>query len=310
MTLTGATGKKRKIPERGMALLKPRHMDDPNRPAKGAGHLRSRATVKRLKLYNQRAKRDKTGKIIHQDLQSKELPSTRIQPDRRWFGNTRVVGQKQLTQFREAMADRVNDPHVVIIRQKKFPWALVEDPEAKKSGKEAKRNLLQSMSFQDVYGPKSKRKRPKLNTFCLNEMVEKADEKAETFVEEMERKQAALGEYGEFKDAPKQAMFERGQSKRIWGELYKVVDSSDVLIQVLDARDPQGTRSRQLESYLKKHCKQKHMLLLLNKCDMVCYCLWYTPCILVLMVFSNGGRSNRKSLHVRFLNFLIKHIKI
>ena len=27
-------------------------------------------------------------------------------------------------------------------------------------------------------------------------------------------------------------VFEKGQSKRIWGELYKVVDSSDVVIQV------------------------------------------------------------------------------
>lgn len=27
-------------------------------------------------------------------------------------------------------------------------------------------------------------------------------------------------------------MFDKGQSKRIWGELYKVVDSSDVVVQV------------------------------------------------------------------------------
>lgn len=32
-------------------------------------------------------------------------------------------------------------------------------------------------------------------------------------------------------------MFEKGQSKRIWGELYKVIDSSDVIVQVcLDLR--------------------------------------------------------------------------
>jgi len=34
---------------------------------------------------------------------------------------------------------------------------------------------------------------------------------------------------------PRQArrgVFEKGQSKRIWGELYKVLDSSDVIIQV------------------------------------------------------------------------------
>lgn len=58
-------------------------------------------------MYNTKAKRDKKGRIISEELQSKDLPSTRIQPDRRWFGNTRVIGQKQLEQFRTAMADKV-----------------------------------------------------------------------------------------------------------------------------------------------------------------------------------------------------------
>ena len=44
---------------------------------------------------------------ILQEYQSKELPNSRIQPDRRWFGNTRVVGQKQLEQFREEMTAKV-----------------------------------------------------------------------------------------------------------------------------------------------------------------------------------------------------------
>ncbi|XP_068497831.1 nuclear/nucleolar GTPase 2-like isoform X1 [Phaseolus vulgaris] len=59
-------------------------------------------------------------------------------------------------------------------------------------------------------------------------------------------------------------MFEKGQSK-----LYKVIDSSDVVVQVLDARDPQGTRCYHLEKHLKENCKHKHMVLLLNKCDLV-----------------------------------------
>lgn len=32
--------------------------------------------------------------------------------------------------------------------------------------------------------------------------------------------------------AARDKMFDKGQSKRIWGELYKVVDSSDVVVQV------------------------------------------------------------------------------
>ena len=50
------------------------------------------------------------------------------------------------------------------------------------------------------------------------------------------------GEGGEeedgFRDLVRHTMFEKGQSKRIWGELYKVIDSSDVVVQVcFDSRN-------------------------------------------------------------------------
>ena len=38
---------------------------------------------------------------------------------------------------------------------------------------------------------------------------------------------------------------------------------------MLDARDPLGTRCAHLEHYLKKNARHKHLLLLLNKCDLV-----------------------------------------
>ena len=44
--------------------------------------------------------------------------------------------------------------------------------------------------------------------------------------------------------------------------------ASPPLLQVLDARDPQGTRCRFLESHLRKNSRHKHLLLLLNKCDL------------------------------------------
>ena len=44
-------------------------------------------------MYKQRPIRDKKGRVIKEELQSKELPTTRIVPDRRWFGNTRVIGK-------------------------------------------------------------------------------------------------------------------------------------------------------------------------------------------------------------------------
>ena len=58
-------------------------------------------------------------------------------------------------------------------------------------------------------------------------------------------------------DANKENIFGAGASKRIWNEVYKVIDSSDVVIQVLDARDPQGTRCRHIERYLEKEKPHK-----------------------------------------------------
>ena len=60
-----------------------------------------------------------------------------------------------------------------------------------------------------------------------------------------------------------------GQSRRIWEQLHKVLDSSDVIVQVLDARDPQGTRSLALEQHIAQNCPHKHIVLLLNKADLI-----------------------------------------
>jgi nuclear GTP-binding protein len=48
-----------------------------------------------------------------------------------------------------------------------------------------------------------------------------------------------------------------------------VIDSSDVVIQVLDARDPMGTRSKHIESFMKREKQHKHLVFVLNKVDLV-----------------------------------------
>ncbi|KAJ7373904.1 Nucleolar GTP-binding protein 2 [Desmophyllum pertusum] len=53
---------------------------------------------------------------------------------------------------------------------------------------------------------------------------------------------------------------QKGNQKEIWNELYKVIDSSDVVIQVIDARDPMGTRSSHIESFMKKEKQHKHLI--------------------------------------------------
>lgn len=48
-------------------------------------------------------------------------------------------------------------------------------------------------------------------------------------------------EVKDYADERRHDLFEKGQSRRIWGELYKVLDSSDVVIQVeIGGRDGFG----------------------------------------------------------------------
>lgn len=109
-----------------------------------------------------------------QDLQSKDLPTTRIQPDRRWFGNTRVIGQKQLEQFREEMSSKINDSYTVLLREKKLPLQLLEDPERKVGAKQARADLLGTQPFAETFGPNRRRKRPKLAAEGYADLVQGA----------------------------------------------------------------------------------------------------------------------------------------
>ncbi|XP_010062885.2 nuclear/nucleolar GTPase 2 [Eucalyptus grandis] len=241
---------------------KPKHSLDANRKD-GKSEARSAATVRRLKMYNSRPRRNSKGKILSHELQSKELPSTRIQPDRRWFGNTRVVNQKELEFFREELQSRMSSNYNVILKERKLPLSLLNDPK-----QQARVHLLDREPFGDAFGPKKKRKRPNLLAADYESLVKRAGGSQDAF----EQKHGSSTEGNEedgLRDLVRHTMFEKGQSKRIWGELYKVIDSSDVVVQVLDGRDPQGTRCRHLERHLKEHCKHKHMILLLNKCDLI-----------------------------------------
>ena len=67
----------------------------------------------------------------------------------------------------------------------------------------------------------------------------------------------------------REPIYAKGTSRRIWGELYKVLDSSDVVIHVLDARDPLGTRCKPVVEYIRKEKAHKHLVYVLNKVDLV-----------------------------------------
>ncbi|CAN4098074.1 unnamed protein product [Withania somnifera] len=62
----------------------------------------------------------------------------------------------------------------------------------------------------------------------------------------------------------------RDYSERaFYKELVKLIDASDVILEVLDARDPLGTRCLDMEKMVMRSGPGKHLVLLLNKIDLV-----------------------------------------
>ncbi len=55
----------------------------------------------------------------------------------------------------------------------------------------------------------------------------------------------------------------------VWRQLWRVVEMSDVLVQIVDARDPELFRCEDLERYTKEVGSSKLSLLLLNKADLL-----------------------------------------
>lgn len=53
--------------------------------------------------------------------------------------------------------------------------------------------------------------------------------------------------------------------RAFYKDLVKVIEASDVILEVLDARDPLGTRCIDMEKMVMKAGPDKHLVLLLNK---------------------------------------------
>jgi nuclear GTP-binding protein len=138
------------------------------------------------------------------------------------------------------MAKKEDNPRNILIKKRHLPMSLLSDPV-----RENKVRLLDVETYEETFGPKSRRKRIKLQVNSLEEMAEKIEEKQQAY--EPEKDMDIEREEADEKDENRDKRMSAGQSKRIWEELYKVLDSSDVLVQILDARDPDGTRSRILE---------------------------------------------------------------
>lgn len=233
---------------------------------KGVAKPRTKGTIKRLQMYrNFKAKRDKTGKILTAAPFQGWLPSgtrARVEPNQKWFGNSRVISQNALQKFQEEFGAVVKNPYQVIMKPTNLPITLLNE-----KAKNARVHLLETEGFDKTFGPKMQRKRVNLKFNDLGTLSKAAEESTEKYDEnkDVDRVREDTG----VKEGQRDWIFGAGMSKRIWNELYKVIDSSDVLLQVLDARDPMGTRSPYVENFLRKEKAHKHLIFILNKVDLV-----------------------------------------
>uniref|UniRef100_A0A8C5KAM1 Nucleolar GTP-binding protein 2 n=1 Tax=Jaculus jaculus TaxID=51337 RepID=A0A8C5KAM1_JACJA len=233
----------------------------------GGQNMRDRATIRRLNMYRQKERRNSRGKVIRPlQYQSTVASGTvaRVEPNIKWFGNTRVIKQSSLQKFQEEMDKVMKDPYKVVMKQSKLPMSLLHD---RVQPHNSKVHILDTESFETTFGPKSQRKRPNLFASDMQSLLEKAETSTESYDQGKDRD--LVTEDTGVRNEAQEEIYKKGQSKRIWGELYKVIDSSDVVVQVLDARDPMGTRSPHIEAYLKKEKPWKHLIFVLNKCDLV-----------------------------------------
>uniref|UniRef100_A0A0N4ZU53 Nucleolar GTP-binding protein 2 n=1 Tax=Parastrongyloides trichosuri TaxID=131310 RepID=A0A0N4ZU53_PARTI len=239
---------------------------NPDRKREGP-HQRSRATIKRLLMYkNSKPVRDKNGKVLKAAPYQSRLPSgtmARVEPHRKWFGNTKVIGQEQLQTFQANMGKVIKDPFQVVLKQTKLPISLLQE-----KSKQQRVHVLDTESFEYTFGKKALRKKPNLAVNDLESMVANVSERTSEYTQEKDKdfydRNADLIRFENTNP-----LFRAGQSNRVWGELYKVIDSSDVIIEVIDARNPEGTRCKHVEEFLRKEKPHKHLILVINKVDLV-----------------------------------------
>jgi len=259
--------KKGAVAQQKDRINKGNHSMNPDRKVGAGGqNMRDRTTIKRLQMYrNFKPKRDSEGKItrpaIFQNI-LKPGATSRVAPNRKWFGNTRVITQKALQNFQDEMGKVMKDPYKVVMRATNLPISLLNE-----TSKNARVHILDTEKFENTFGPKAHRKRPKIMAGDMESLLAQVNSANEKYSEEkdwdiVKDNEGVTGE-------AKHVIFRAGQSKRVWNELYKVVDSSDVVIQVLDCRDPIGTRSPHIEEYMRKEKPHKHLVFVLNKCDLV-----------------------------------------
>lgn len=133
------------------------------------------------------------------------------------------------------MAEKASDPYSVLLRSNKLPMTLIRDGSDVPGLKQHQAKMtIETSSFADTFGPKSQRKRVKLGVSSLADLAEGTESSMDTYKDRLEQARLLSGA-GEREEGGEdrvdvadplsmaiEPVFNKGQSKRIWNELYKV----------------------------------------------------------------------------------------
>lgn len=125
----------------------------------------------------------------------------------------------------------------------------------------AKDKAMEERKARAKADPSAIVKQPKLGS--LEDLVANAAARSDFY----ESTQPAAFQSGNIKEA---VLSDKDNSRKAYyKEFKKVVEAADVILEILDARDPLGCRTRQIEELILNSGLNKRIILLLNKIDLV-----------------------------------------
>lgn len=146
---------------------------------------------------------------------------------------------------------------------KKQREAEKQEKQKKKAEKKAKK--LQEAEQQEQDMIETEDQDEVANMSQMAKLQFEAMQKANDF----EAKQNLLGDEDDDMKDVKQAAVSKASKRTYYREFKKVVDTADVIMEVLDARDPLGCRCPDIEKAILSSNPNKKIVLLMNKIDLV-----------------------------------------
>ncbi|KAK3378038.1 hypothetical protein B0H63DRAFT_436413 [Podospora didyma] len=204
------------------------------------------------------ADRKKTSAVVRTHKETGEQYITNDRPEASWVKMRSVTEQGALDEFlataelagTDFTAEKMSNVKIIHMDQRN-PYLLSSEEEKAIHSKHAQHKERLNVP-----------RRPKWDSSTTPEELGRLER--ESFLE-WRRGLAELQEVQDLLMTP----FER--NLEVWRQLWRVIERSDVVVQIVDARNPLMFRSEGLEQYVKDVDPKKQNLLLINKADMMTY---------------------------------------